>query len=210
MKLGVLGASGRTGIQIVRQALDDGHEVTVLVRSPAKLGEFEDQVRVIRGDAMDAAAVGRLVDGQDAVLNALGHVKGGAPDLVAVNTRHLVTAMRERGVRRVVAQSGAGIRVAQDHPGLSGRAIAWALERLLAAQVADGRAQMTVLQSASDLEWVIVRATTLTDGPLTGTYRLGYPPRGPGAKISRADVAHAMLNQLTRDEWLGQAPAIQY
>lgn len=210
MKLGVLGASGRTGIQIVRQALDDGHQVTTLVRSPTKLGEFEDRVRVIQGDATDAAAVGRLVDGQDAILNTLGHVKGGAPDLAAVNARHLVASMRERGVRRVVVQSGAGIRVAQDHPGFSGRAIAWVLERLIAAQVADGRAQMAVLQGASDLEWVIVRATTLTDGPLTRAYRLGYPPRGPGAKISRADVAHAMLGQLTSDEWLGQAPAVQY
>ncbi len=210
MKLGVLGASGRTGTEVVRQALDDGHQVTVLVRDPTKLGEFKDRVQVIQGDAMDAAAVGRLVAGQDAIVNALGQVKGGPPNLMAVNARHLVAAMQAHGVQRVALLSGAGIRVAQDHPSLSGRAIAWVLKRMIAAQIADGRAQMDVLQVASGLEWVIVRATTLTDGPLTRAYRLGYPNRGLGAKISRADVAHAMLGQLTSGMWLRQAPTIQY
>lgn len=210
LKLGVLGASGRTGTEVVRQALEAGHQVTVLVRDPAKLGELEDRVRVIQGDATDAAAVSELVAGQDAVVNALGQVKGGPPDLMAVNARHLVAAMQEHGVKRVALLSGAGIRVAQDHPSLSGRAIAWALGRMIAAQIADGRAQMDVLQAAPGLEWVVVRATTLTDGPLTGSYRLGYPNRGPGAKISRADVAHALLGQLTTGAWARQAPAIQY
>lgn len=119
-------------------------------------------------------------------------------------------AMQEHGVKRVTLLSGAGIRVAQDHPSFSGRAIAWALGRMIAAQITDGRAQLEVLQAAPGLEWVVVRATTLTDGPLTGSYRLGYPNRGPSAKISRADVAHAMLGQLTSSAWARQAPAIQY
>ena len=210
MKLGVLGASGRTGTEVVRQALGAGHQVTVLVRDPAKLGAFEKRVQVIRGDATDAAAVGRLVARQDAIVNALGQVKGGPPDLMQVNARHLVAAMQAHGVQRVTLLSGAGIRVAQDHPSLSGRAIAWALGRMIAAQITDGRAQMDVLRAAPGLEWIIVRATTLTDGPLTGTYRLGYPNRGPGAKISRADVAHALLGQLTAGLWVRQTPAIQY
>ncbi len=193
----------------MRQALEDDHEVTVLVRDPAKLSEFKDRVQVTQGDAMDAAAVRKLVAGQDAIVNALGQVKGGPADLMAVNARHLVAAMQEQGVKRVTLLSGAGIRVAQDQPSLSGRAIAWALKHMIAAQIADGRAQMNVLQAAPGLEWIIVRAMTLINGPLTGTYRLGYPNRGPGAKISRADLAHALLNQLTSSEWVRQAPAIQ-
>lgn len=210
MKLGVLGATGRTGLQLVRQALEDGHTVTALVRDPAKLGELRERVQVIQGDATDAAAVGKLVQGQDAILNALGPVKGGPRDLLAVNARHLVVAMGQHGVRRVVVEGGAGMRVPQDHPGFGGRAIAFIIGRLIAAQVADKRAQMAALQAAPGLEWVIIRAPVLTDGPLTRTYRLGYPDMGPGAQISRADIAHAMLGQLTRDEWLGQAPAIRY
>ena len=210
MNLGVLGATGKTGTEVVRQALEGGHQVTVLVRDPTKLGELASRVQVIQGDANDAVAVGQLVAEQDAIVNALGQVKGGPPDLMTANTRHLIAAMREHGVKHVTSISGAGIRVPQDHPSLSGRAIAWVLERLIATQVADGRAQMALLQDAPDLEWVIVRATTLTDGPLTGSYRLGYPDRGPRAHISRADLAHALLAQLTSPAWLRQAPAIQY
>ena len=70
------------------------------------------------GAGQAAAAVGKLVAGQDAVVNALGQVKGGPPDLMEMNARQLVAALQEHGVKRVTLLSGAGIRVAQDHPSL--------------------------------------------------------------------------------------------
>ena len=128
-----------------------------------------------------------------------------AQGLVDEGARVVIVGRNAETVARSAAELGASAHGVVDDTARPDE-----LDRVIAAQVADGRAQMAVLQGASDLEWVIVRATTLTDGPLTRTYRLGYPPRGPGAKISRADVAHAMLSQLTHDEWVGQAPAIQY
>src|SRR2546421_8350647 len=71
MKLLLLGATGGTGRQLLSQALQAGHEMTALVRSPEKLDE-EDHLLIRPGDATDPGSVDAAVAGQDAVLSALG------------------------------------------------------------------------------------------------------------------------------------------
>jgi uncharacterized protein YbjT (DUF2867 family) len=55
MKLVVLGATGGTGLEIVRQAIEHGHEVTAFVRSPAPLMPFRDRITVVQGDLLNNA-----------------------------------------------------------------------------------------------------------------------------------------------------------
>jgi uncharacterized protein YbjT (DUF2867 family) len=63
LNLTVLGAAGRTGREIVGQALEAGHAVTVLVRHPEKLGALRARVTVVVGDARDPIPVARAVAG---------------------------------------------------------------------------------------------------------------------------------------------------
>lgn len=210
MKLLILGASGRSGRHLVEQALTDGHEVTAFVRDVGKLPIQHDRLQVVAGDVLNAEQLAAAVQGQDAVLSALGPTKGAPDDLLARSTRLLVDAMQRHGVKRVVVEGGAGMRVPEDHAGLGSRLMSGLVARMIPKQVEDKRLQMEALRGSS-LNWTIVRAPVLTDGPLTRTYQLGFPDMGPGAKISRADIAHAMLRQATVDDrWLGQAPAIRY
>jgi putative NADH-flavin reductase len=209
LKLAVFGATGRTGRHLVEQALAEGHEVTVFVRDPSKLAEFRDRLRVVQGDVTDPRAVEEAVRGQEAVISALGPVKGGRKDLLAVATANIVAAMERHGVRRVVVESGAGMGVPEDHKSPGASAVGWLIGRLIPDQVEDKRRQLETLRD-SGLEWVVVRAPVLTDGPRKGGYRLGYPPLGPGAQISRADIADAMLDQAAQPTFAGQAPAIRY
>ena len=74
MKITVFGASGRTGREVVRQALAAGHDVTAFVRDPAKLSVHYDKVSMIKGDVSDSSAVMQGIEGQDAVVSALGAV----------------------------------------------------------------------------------------------------------------------------------------
>ncbi len=76
----VLGATGKTGTQIVRQALESGHDVAALVRDPARLAINDPKLKVVTGDVLDAASVERgLAGGYDAVISALGVFHSGAP-----------------------------------------------------------------------------------------------------------------------------------
>src|SRR5207247_10952209 len=70
MKLVVLGATGRTGVEIVRQAIERGHAVTVVVRSPDPLRAFNGRVSVQQGDLLNRDALEQLIRGHDAVVSA--------------------------------------------------------------------------------------------------------------------------------------------
>src|SRR5688572_18093218 len=108
MKIVVFGASGQTGRLLVEQALAAGHEVTALVRDPSKLAVRHERLRVLQGDVQDAGAVAGAVAGQDAVLSALGPA-GPAFTSMTLGARHILAAIEQHGVRRLVTLTGAGV-----------------------------------------------------------------------------------------------------
>lgn len=196
MRLVVFGANGRTGRQIVAQALADGHEVTAFVRSPAKAPAPHERLRVEVGEVTaDQDAVGAAVRGQDAVLTAFGSPTTWhglvAPTLTVDAVPVIVRAMREAGVRRIVHLSAHGVGFTRAESPAAYRAVYRALGRMFADKEAGER----VLRD-SGLEWTLVYPVMLVNGPRTGAYRVGerLPLRGV-PRISRADVAHFMLRE---------------
>ncbi len=191
MKLVVLGATGGTGLEIVRLAIEYGHSVIALVRSPDRIQMFRDRITIQQGDLLNSTELGRVIQGQDAVLSAFGPR---APISKAdANLRQrfavaLTGAMAHAGVRRVVVESVAFLFKDSIVPP------AYLLGRLFFPRtVADTSAMERVFRE-SDLDWTMVRPPELTDAPYTGNYRVreGHLP-GFGFKISRADVADYMI-----------------
>jgi putative NADH-flavin reductase len=72
MKLLIFGASGKTGRELVKQGLAQGHEITAFVRNPAKFSHTHQSLHVVQGDILRYETVESAVQGQDAVLSALG------------------------------------------------------------------------------------------------------------------------------------------
>ncbi|MEL5957072.1 NAD(P)H-binding protein [Streptomyces sp. CLV115] len=194
MRITVFGATGGVGQEIVRQALAAGHEVTAVVRDPARLPVPLSDVRVHTVARMDdPEALREAVAGRDAVLSALGS-RGRKADGVAERlTGSVLAAMEAEGVRRLLVVSAApvGPRPADDPlPDRLAR-------KVIGAVLKEVYADLTLMEAAlarSATDWTSVRPPKLTDGPLTGKYRtvVGGAPRS-GRTISRADVAHAML-----------------
>jgi len=209
MKVAVFGATGRTGRLLVERALGAGHEVVAFARDGSKLGLESGRLSVVEGDVRDGERVGAAVSGADAVLVALGHTKGSPEDVQTEGTRRIVAAMRESGVRRIVSLTGAGVRDEEDQPKVVDRAFVALLGRLQPAVLEDARRHAEVIRE-SGLDWTVVRAPRLTDGPHTGDYRTGYVGRGSGTKVSRADVADFMLRQLEDETYLGRMPMVSY
>ena len=208
MRLLVLGASGRIGRQVVEQALGHGHDVTAFVRDPARLGITHERLSVIPGDVTDAAAVQAAVDGQDAVVSALGS-RGERPVRVySDGIANTIRAMVARGVPRLVVVSAAG--AGGERRGLP------VLYRLMLAnplmrEVYEDLERMEGDVMLSDLDWTIVRPAALTDGPQVGHYRVvegGFVPRG--RSISRADVAALALKSVEAGLYVRRAVAVAY
>ena len=207
MTLAILGSTGRTGLPLVEQALAAGHSVTALARTPAKLTIRHDRLTVVQGDALDAATVGRVVAGADAVLLTLGQTKGSPDDLMTRAARTVVAAMTASGVRRVVSETGAGVPDARDPGGFGPAFVRGVMKVVAAGLLADSTAHVDVLR-ASGLDWTAVRAPRLTEGPLSGRARVGYFSMGLGHSVSRADVAAVMLRLATSSEFVREAPHV--
>jgi uncharacterized protein YbjT (DUF2867 family) len=196
MKLTIFGGSGRTGQLLVRQALDAGHEVTVLARAPEKLAFTDPKLRVLPGDINDTAAVAEAVAGADAVVNLVSGAAG---------ARNVVAAMRASGTRRLLSTIGAGVGDPADQPGLLDRLIG-GLIKLLARETWDDALAQAEAVRGSGLDWTLVRVGRLTDKPSAGA-RAGYLGRA-GNSLTRADLADWLLAQLASDAYVGKAPVV--
>ncbi|MEV4075571.1 NAD(P)-dependent oxidoreductase [Nonomuraea fuscirosea] len=194
MKLLVIGATGRTGKHVLTQGVERGHEITAFARRPELLTGHTGLADVRRGDAHDLDAVREAVQGQDAVLAAVGGSRIAST---------LITAMRESGVRRVVMTSSRSVPATRPRLAVT---LAWLFLR--AAYVDLARAE-GMLQ-ASLLDWSIARGTMLNDKPPAGRVHIDFEADATGGamQLSRADFAMALLDTVENPALIGQALGI--
>ena len=210
MKLLIIGAAGKTGQAIVKEALAAGHEVTAFVHDAA--GYNQPGVRLIEADATDPAKMNEAIAGQDAVLDAIGgHTPWKQTSLDDNVARVVITAMRSHAVRRLLVVSALGT-------GESMANASFLYEHLVAPTFLRGAlADKTAMEAtieATDLDWTIVRAAVLTDDRATGNVRVYSvegesetqagstdAPHETAHKIARADVAVFLLRQLTSSQY---------
>lgn len=207
MNLLVIGATGGTGIEVVRLALADGHHVTAFVRDPARLPVQHPALRVVRGDVLDPAALGDALGNAQAVISALGVRLGQAPGTTrSRGTAALVAAMRSAGVERLVAVSTVGTVGSRPAQSTVSR---WLLPRLIGAErLAEADAQEAVI-AGSRLTWTIVRPPRLTDGAATGRVRAAVGQRtSMRSQIRRADLARFLLDEAVNSRFAGSAPTV--
>ena len=207
MKIAVLGATGGTGLQVVEQALARGHAVVAFARSPQKLGIEHDKLTVVQGDILDGEKVAEAVAGTQAVVSALGPGSNKAQFVVSRGMEHILTAMQQHGVKRLVASAGAGVGDPDDKPGLMNKFINLLL-KTISRNVYEDMLRVVELIRASDVDWTIVRAPRLVDEPLPGEVKAAWVGKGMGMQLYRGDFAAFMLDQLEDDSYVRQAPAL--
>lgn len=205
MKLAIFGATGTVGTALVEQALDAGHEVRVLARTPAKIRRMQDSLTVLSGDARDPGPVAATVTGCDAVLSALGGFADS--DSIRIGTSRITAAMQCAGIKRIVIVRGFHLDFPGDPSNLGRRMILpllWLGSRSL---IRDSLAMATDIQG-SNLDWTVIRAPRITRGPLTGTARVGRLELGPFNSVSNADIADFAVRCVADDAMIGTAPMI--
>lgn len=207
MRIVIFGSTGGIGIELVKQALELGFEVTAFARTPSKLSEYKSEnLKIIQGDVHDLAEVEKAVAGQSAVLSALGNPTLKPDKTTSEGTRNIVKAMAAHNVRRFICATSLGVGDSREQAGFFFSKIVIPL--LLKNAIDDKEIQEQIIRE-SNLDWIIVRPGGLTDGAKTGKYRHGLEKNISG-RIARADVADFMLKQLMSDEYLGKTPAICY
>lgn len=207
MKVVVFGATGSIGKELVKQALEQGHQVTAFVRNPAKLSLSNPRLQLAQGDILDYEAVEKAVKGQNTVLCAIGDGANGV--IRFKGTSNIVQAMTATHSRRLVCQTTLGV-------GDSWELLTFFWKRVMFGLLLRKAFQDHILQERcikqSQLDWIIVRPAAFTDGSRTGNYQYGFTAtqKGLELKISRADVADFMLKQLSDNSYLHQTPGLSY
>lgn len=207
MNVLILGATGGTGAELVRQALALGDTVTVLARQPERLTQRHERLHIVAGDVLAPSTLADVVIGQDAVLSALGTGSSRKPTTIySAGTRNVIDAMRQTTIERLICISSGGVSHDPTLP--------WWYRRLvvpLLQNIYDDMARMERVVRASALAYTIIRPGYLTNGRHTGVYRIREDlTPSKGWRISRADLADCMLHALHTSSFVRTTISVTY
>jgi uncharacterized protein YbjT (DUF2867 family) len=210
----VLGGSGRTGVHVLRHAVDRGHRVRALVRNPDAL-EVPAGVELVTGTPEDVDDIRRAAEGVEAVVSTLNNARASdnpwakpvsPPHFMTDATRSTLAVMSELGIGRFVATSTQG--VADDWTQVN--PVMRAMVRLSNIRLGfDDHNGVDALLRESDVDWTLARAVALTDKPQAGSIRAAL--RGdekPATWVNRADLAAFLLDTVEQGTWIGQSPLV--
>ena len=187
MKLFVIGATGRTGREVVQQALARNHHVTAFVRSPENISSKNERLTVLKGDAMDENELFRAMQNHDVVVSTLGPREVFKPSSMLHDSALATTrAMNRSGVKRLVVLSAAA-----HFPGILNRIASFIMRNHMRDSLA-----MEAIVQASGLDWTIARPPRLTqEGYMTYRSREDAAPK-MGFSLSRKAVAAFTLDAI--------------
>jgi uncharacterized protein len=200
MHIALYGATGKSGSRILTELLSRGHQVTAVVRDPAKLA-VRPGFTVVQGDVSSADGIALKIKGVDAVISAYGPPPDDTDQLLPV-TEHFIEAVKETGTPRFLVVGGAGsLEVA---PGVtvidSGHLPAEWLP------IAVSHANALKLLQKSDINWTYFSpAGFFVPGERTGKFRLGtnqlIANEQSDSRISLEDYAIALVDELEKPQF---------
>lgn len=203
----VFGATGGTGLALTEQALQRNYQVTAFVRDPARLPVQHDRLRIVQGDVLKPDTLAAALQGQDAVLCALGRKPFVNEPVCSAGTNHVLQEMARQGVRRIVVETAIGVGESINQCGTLQKFL---FRTLLRSYFADKALQEQYVQESA-ADWTIVRPVGLTNGPATTSARASLDAAFTGfamPSVSRKDVARLMLDQLETTSFRHQAPVL--
>jgi len=213
MKILILGISGRTGILVANEAVKRGHEIVGIARDPSKT-EIKG-VEIIQGTAYDFETVQMAINGCKAVISCLNvfpntqgiFTKVRYPlDTMSVSMKNTISAMTEKGIRRIVVMTALGVGDSANEVPAFFRFLV-KISNIKYAYLEHER-QENLLESSA-LDWTVVRPVMLTDK--NENLSILHNLKGAGkikSEISRNAVAHLMIDCIEKDLFLKQKPGI--
>jgi len=194
VKIAVLGASGRLGRRLVRQALAAGHRVVALVRFPLFLRLSHTALTIIRGDAKDEKALEKALKDVEVVMTVLGPDVGISPDSTKKAASAVISAMKRVGVKRLVWQTGSGVPYMGETLFGSRKVMRRALG-LLGGPALEKVEEALRIVMESDLDCTVVRFNRIELVPSLGKLPIRWKTSKPRA-LSPDEAAGIMLAQL--------------
>jgi putative NADH-flavin reductase len=211
MNILLLGANGAVGQIVLADLLNANHKVKALVRKASAMRTSHARLTVVQGEPTKASDLHEVLVGQDAVISTLGARTNARTTLRADVARNLVDGMNRHGVRKLVWLDAAGVGSSKEFVQRSSFFFGRIIMPLFLNHMYEDAAVADSLIEKSRCDWVIVRpmsftnrvktgrVSVVTDMSLTVQLRL---------RITRADVAAFLVEQVVKNDYVGQMPII--
>ncbi|HFJ9327614.1 TPA: SDR family oxidoreductase [Bacillus paranthracis] len=204
-KIAILGANGKAGKFLVKEALDKGYQVKILTRNSNNIKITNENIEIINGEARDFASIRKLLKGCGAVINAVGQPKNESYIFSTV-TKHILEAMKEFEIKRYIVISGGSLNVTGDQKGIVNKIGATLFKVFLSKMMQDKYKELQIIQS-SKVDWTIVRLPFVIEGNGIGRINESLVDM-PGIKIQNGDIAPFVIKQINSDRYVGKCPFI--
>jgi len=211
MKVVIFGATGFAGKAILKEALAQNHQVTVLVRNKSAISIDDKRLTIVEGNVMDREKVSEVLNNQEAAIQCLG---AGGKSIVQPNTfisdatKIIVEEMENVEVKRVIVMSNVGTGNSIDfQPWLFTKIILPYFMKWLKV-VIDDKNRMESIVMNCQLNWTIVRCPNIVDKPAKERCHATLDGKGLKLSITLGDMATFLVRQLTDEGFSKQAPSI--
>ncbi|MFB5583012.1 SDR family oxidoreductase [Bacillus albus] len=204
-KIAILGANGKAGKFLVKEALDKGYQVKILTRTSNNIKITNENLEIISGDARDFASIRKLLKGCRAVINAVGQPKNESYIFSTV-TKHILEVMKEFEIKRYILISGGSLDVTGDQKGIINKIGATLFKAFLSKMMQDKYKELQTIQG-SDVDWTIVRLPFVMEGKSIGNIKESLVDM-PGIKIQNSDIAPFVIKQINSERYVRKCPFI--
>ena len=197
MNIAVIAANGRSGKAFVEQALLAGHSIKAGVYHTNTL-QPHPLLTIVECDATKGEDLLKLVEGQEAVVSFIGHVKHSPAHVQTDMVRRVSQVMDAKGIKRFITLTGTGVRFPGDKITLIDRILNATISVIDPKRIQDGKDHVALLQT-TDLDWTVIRVLKLSNSmPKPYSLRANGPAK---ILVSRQEVANAVLEVITKDEY---------
>ena len=204
-KIAILGANGKAGKYLVKEALKKGYEVKVLTRDSNNMTITNENIETIIGDARDFSSIRELLKGCQVVVNAVGQPKNESYIFSTV-TKHVLEAMKEFKIKRYIVISGGSLNVTGEQKGMVNKIGATLFKLFLPKMMQDKYKELQTIQG-SDVDWTIVRLPFVMEGKGIGKIKESLVDM-PGMKIQNSDIAPFVITEINSKRYVGKCPFI--
>lgn len=215
--IALMGATSRSGREIIRQGLKKGYRIKGFARTPSKLGVEHERLELFQGDIRDFASIEAVLEGDEVVVSMIGRgppddpmAEVGPVDIYTVMGQNLITAMRNKGNKRLIMASSTGVEhrlaIDSERPAPGDMTNMW---RWNARHLYNDMYEMERMIEASGLDYILLRPGFMVERPARGDLKFDTTGNTPGRRvITYEDWAAFILNNLTSDEYLNKAVGI--
>ena len=196
------------GKQLVKQELAAGNHVVVYVRNSSKLGLMHKYLTILEGELANQKMIEHAISGADAVISVLGPRGGSKDKPITRGMQNIIAAMNKYGVCGLIVSSTLSVKDPNEMPDFKAKVLVNFVKFTMPAAYEEIISVAEIVRK-SNLDWTILRLTTLNNNPKSGKVRVGYLGKDEvWLRISRADLAEFMLKQVQNTKYLQQSLVI--